>query len=138
MKYCVTINDKRYEIEVERGDATIVSTTEIPLGAVENKNPVNLQTAATSVTPKVIETPEQITEESPGVGREVVKAPMAGGITDIKVSVGSSVRIGDTLIILEAMKMENDITAHVDGIVTEIKVTRGENVSVGDVLVVLK
>ena len=138
MKYCVTINDKRYEVEVERGDATIVSTTEITLGVVENKNPANSQAAATTITPKVIEPSKQTIEVSPGVGREVVKAPMAGGITDIKVSVGSVVKIGDTLIMLEAMKMENDITAHVDGIVAEIKVAKGTNVSAGDVLVVLK
>ena len=138
MKYCVTINDKRYEVDVERGDATIVSTTEITLGVVKNKNPASLQAAATSITPKVIEPSQQTTEVSPGVGTEVVKAPMAGGITDIKVSVGSSVKIGDTLIMLEAMKMENDITAHVDGTVAEIKVAKGTNVSAGDVLMVLK
>lgn len=86
----------------------------------------------------MIEPSQQADEVSSGVGRVVVKAPMAGGILDIKVSVGSSVRIGDILIMLEAMKMENDITAHVDGIVTEIKVAKGTNVSAGDVLMVLK
>ena len=138
MKYCVTINDKRYEIEVERGDAAIVSTTEITLGVVENKNPACLQAAATSITLNVSESSQQTMEVNSWIGTEVVKAPMAGGISDIKVSVGSVVQIGDTLIMLEAMKMENDITAHVDGTVAEIKVTKGTIVSAGDVLVVLK
>jgi len=138
MKYCVTINDKRYEIEVERGDAAIVSTTEITLGVVENKNPASLQAAATSITLNVSESSQQTIEVNPWIGTEVVKAPMAGGISDIKVSVGSVVQIGDTLIMLEAMKMENDITAHVDGTVAEIKVTKGAIVSAGDILVVLK
>ena len=138
MKYCVTINDKRYEVEVEKGDAAIVSTTQIPLGAVESKNTGSLQAAATTIATKVNESSEQTTEESSDMGREVVKAPMAGGIMDIKVSVGSAVKIGDTLLLMEAMKMENDITAHVDGVVVDIKVARGANVSAGDVLVVLK
>ena len=138
MKYCVTINDKKYEVEVERGDATIVSTTRIALEALENTNPANSQAVATTIATKVIEPWQQTTKKSIDVGREVVKAPMAGGVIDIKVSVGSAVKIGDTLIILEAMKMENDITAHVDGIVAEIKVVRGANVSADDVLVVLK
>ena len=138
MKYCVTINDKRYEVEVEKGDATIVGTTQIPLEAVKTENPASLQAAATTITPKVIEPSQQTTEESVEIGREVVKAPMAGGVIDIKVSVGSAVKIGDTLLILEAMKMENDITSHVDGTVVEIRVARGANVSTGDALVVLK
>jgi biotin carboxyl carrier protein len=138
MKYCVTINDKRYEVDVEKGDAEIVSTTQIPLEAVGMENPANSQAAATTITSKVIEPLQQTNEESIGIGTEVVKAPMAGGVIDIKVSVGSAVKIGDTLLILEAMKMENDITSHVDGIVSEIKVVRGANVSTGDVLVVLK
>lgn len=138
MKYCVTINNKRYEVEVEKGDATIVSTTQIPLEAVESKNTGSLQAAATTVATKVNESPQQATEESSDMDGEVVKAPMAGVIMDIKVSVGSAVKIGDTLLLLEAMKMENDITAHVDGVVADIKVARGANVSAGDVLVVLK
>lgn len=138
MKYCVTINNKRYEVEVEKGEAAIVSTTEIAVEATVNKNPADTQAAATTIAPKVIEVPEQIAEASPVVGREVVKSPMAGTILDIKVSLGKAVQIGETLLVLEAMKMENEITAHVDGIVAEIKTIKGTNVSAGDVLVVLK
>lgn len=138
MKYCVTINNKSYEVEVEKGEAAIVSTTEITREATENKNPANIQAAATAVAPKKVEVSEQTIEASTVAGKEVVKAPMAGAIIDIKVSVGSTVQIGDTLLVLEAMKMENEITAHVDGIVAEIKVSKGTNVSADDVLVVLK
>lgn len=138
MKYCVTINNKRYEVEVEKGDAAIVSTTEIAPAVKENKSAADIQAAATTIAPDMVKSPEQTTEIGSVEGKEVVKAPMAGGITAIKVSVGSAVQIGDTLIVLEAMKMENEITAHVDGIVAEIKVTKGANVSAADVLMVLK
>ncbi|MFL0246238.1 biotin/lipoyl-containing protein [Candidatus Clostridium stratigraminis] len=138
MKYCVTINNKSYEVEVEKGEAAIVSTTEMTGEAVENKNPANIQAAATTVAPNMVEVSEQVVEVSPVEGKEVVKAPMAGTIIDIKVNVGSAVQIGDTLLVLEAMKMENEVTAHVDGIVAEIKVSKGANVSADDVLVVLK
>jgi biotin carboxyl carrier protein len=138
MKYCVTINDKRYEVEVEKGSAAILSTTEIPFEIIKNINQAEEQIAAAKETPKVVKMQEQPAEVTPETGREVVKAPMAGGIINIKVSVGSAVKKGDILILLEAMKMENEITAHVDGTVAEIKVAKGANVSAGDVLVVLR
>lgn len=137
MKYCVTINNKRYEVEVEKGEAAIVSTAEFPVEVKENKNPADTQAAATTIAPKVIEV-HNSAEESLVTGKEVVKAPMAGTILDVKVKVGSAVQIGDNLLVLEAMKMENEITAHVDGIVAEIKVQKGANVTAGNVLVVLK
>lgn len=138
MKYCVTINDKRYEVEVEKGNAAIVSKREVALGAAESKKLSDTQAAATVTTPEIVKPGEQRTEEVAASGKEVVKAPMAGGIIDVKVSVGSVVKKGDILLLLEAMKMENEITAPVDGIVAEIKAHKGTVVSADDVLVVLK
>ena len=136
MKYYVTINNKRYEVEVESGEAAIVSTTEIALEVMEKQASIDRQVAVTTIALETIKLTKQIVEESSEV--EVVRAPMAGGITNINVSVGSSVKIGDTLLLLEAMKMENEITAHVDGIVAEIKVSKGKSVSADDILVVIK
>jgi glutaconyl-CoA/methylmalonyl-CoA decarboxylase subunit gamma len=138
MKYCVTINDKRYEVEVERENAAIVSATKIALEVVKNNNFADVQSAATTITPKIIEVSEQTNEVSSGIWKEVIKAPMAGEIIDIKVSVGSAVKEGDTLLLLEAMKMENEIIAHFDGVITEIKYAKGTYVSSDDVLVVIK
>lgn len=148
MKYCVTINNRRYEVEVEKGSAAIVSTKEIAVGVAEKNNPTDIQTenkntasiqaATTVIAPKVIEASEQTAEVSPEAAREVVKAPMAGGIVAIKVTVGSAVKKGDILLLLEAMKMENEITAHVDGIVADIKVAKGASVSADDILLVIK
>ena len=137
MKYCVTINDKRYAVEVDKGEAAIISTTEIAL-TTDEKHSYNNGKAASevkSLEPEAI--PEKAKSDSDNTYGEVVKAPMAGGITGVKVSVGSAVKAGDTLLLLEAMKMENEITAHKDGVVKEILVSNGSLVSAEDVLVVL-
>lgn len=137
MKYYVTINNKRYEVEVESGDATIVSTTEISLGVVEKQaSSLNKQIAVTTIPSENVEKAKQTGDSSSA--KEIVKAPMAGGITNVNVNVGSVVKIGDTLLLLEAMKMENEITAHVDGIVAEVRAQKGESVSADDILVVIK
>jgi biotin carboxyl carrier protein len=62
---------------------------------------------------------------------------MPGTILDIKVAVGASVKKGDVLCVLEAMKMENDIPAPKDGTVTAIKVSKGASVQAGDALITL-
>lgn len=139
MKYYVTINDKRYEVDVEKGKAAILSTTEISSGIIQ---PV------TAVTPTPVSTPTPVTPEVPVaipivataipiIAGEVVKAPMPGGILDIKVNVGSVVKKGDTLLVLEAMKMENEISSPRDGVVAQILVTRGSAVAINDTLVVI-
>ena len=63
---------------------------------------------------------------------------MPGTIVDIKVSLRDKVKMGDTLLILEAMKMENEIAAPVDGVVTQIIAVKGSSVSTGDLLVVIE
>jgi glutaconyl-CoA decarboxylase len=71
-----------------------------------------------------------------GTGNAVL-APMPGSVLDVLVKVGDAVKIGDTVVKLEAMKMENDIKANVAGVVAEVRVAKGSNVSVGEVLLVL-
>jgi len=67
-----------------------------------------------------------------------VKAPLPGLIIKIAVKVGDSIKAGDDVIYMEAMKMENEVQAAVDGIVKEIKVKEGDSVSEGDILIVLE
>jgi biotin carboxyl carrier protein len=69
---------------------------------------------------------------------QVLKAPMPGKVTLIEVAVGQSVAPGDGLIVLEAMKMENEFKAQVAGTVKEIRVAAGQAVNPGDVLVVIE
>ncbi len=68
---------------------------------------------------------------------EKVTAPMPGTILDIKVQTGASVKKGDVLLILEAMKMENEIMSPCDGTVAQIAVTKGASVNSGDALIVI-
>ena len=68
-------------------------------------------------------------------GAVSVKAPMPGNILDVKVKAGDSVKAGDVLAILEAMKMENEIVAPQDGTVASVNVNKGDTVNSGDVLV---
>lgn len=132
MKYIVTINDKNYEVEVERGQATLVKTSQ---AAVPSPQPVAAPVAATPAAPPAHPQPAQAAPAN--VSGEAIKAPMPGTILDIKVNPGASVKEGDILIILEAMKMENEILAPRDGVVTQIITTKGASVSTGDVLLSL-
>lgn len=124
MKYIVTINGKNYEVEVEKGEASIIKTTAAtPVAAPVQPVQAAVQAASTAVVQ--------------GAG-DAVKAPMPGTILEIKVNQGAAVKKGDTLLILEAMKMENEISAPRDGVVTQITATKGASVATGDILVVLQ
>lgn len=138
MKYYIAINNKKYEVEVEKGEAEILSSVEVESDVTNFKDIAYIQTAITKTDTKTNEILEQAFEVSEVTGKEIVKAPIAGEITYIKVSVGSVVKRGDTLLVLEAMKMENEIIANVDGIVADVKVSMGAKVSSNDVLVILK
>lgn len=130
MRYIVTINNKNYEVEVEKGQASIVKTTET---AVPNIPTVSQSSAPAPVTNTV--SPSAKTIVSNG---ESVKAPMPGTILNVKVSNGQKVKKGDVIFILEAMKMENEITAPIDGVVIQIIADKGAAVSTGDVLAVIQ
>jgi glutaconyl-CoA decarboxylase len=71
-------------------------------------------------------------------GEEKVSAPIAGTILSVKVKVGDKVKSGDVLLILEAMKMENNIPSPRDGVVKEVHASEGKTVKYGDLLLVIK
>ena len=111
---------KYYNISVN-GVAYSVSVEETAAGAA----PV-APAAAPAAAPKAA---------AGAAGAVTVKAPMPGNILDVKVAAGASVKAGDVLVILEAMKMENEIVAPQDGTVASINVNKGDTVNSGDVLV---
>ncbi|MGN1097331.1 MAG: biotin/lipoyl-containing protein [Clostridia bacterium] len=117
-KFIVNVNGNSYEVEVE----------EVEGGA--SSAPVAAPKATVSAP-----APKKAAAPAAGNGTPV-KAPMPGNVLDIKVSTGASVKAGDTLVILEAMKMENEIKAPQDGVVTVVA-TKGSTVNTGDVLVTL-
>ena len=132
MKYKVTLNDKVYEVEVEAGQAMLVDE-------YEAKAPV--ASAPVAAAPVVAAAPAAApVAAAPAAGLaagDAVKAPMPGNILKINCTVGQKVNEGDTLIVLEAMKMENDVVATKSGTVAQVVVTKGQVVETGSPLVVI-
>ena len=116
---------KYYNISVN-GVAYSVSVEETAAGAA----PV-----APAAAPAPKAAPAPAAAAAPAAGAVEVKAPMPGNILDVKVAAGASVKAGDVLVILEAMKMENEIVAPQDGTVASINVHKGDTVNSGDTLV---
>ena len=86
---------------------------------------------------KTVEPPKAV-QETVAAGVSAIKAPLPGTVNDITVKVGQTVKKGDTVIILEAMKMENNIDADRDGKIAEIRVAKGDTVMEGAVLVTIE
>ena len=127
MKYKVTLNGRTYEVEVEAGQAMLVDEYEAYAPApAAAPAPVAAAPAAASVS------------AAPALAAgEVVKSPMPGNILKINVTVGQKVNEGETLLVLEAMKMENEIAASKAGTVAQIIVSKGAVVETGAPLVVI-
>ena len=124
-KYNITVNGNSYEVEVEEVGSE---------GVAVSRPQAVPQSAPKAQAPKAAAPKPQA---APAGGSGSVSAPMPGTINDVKVSVGDSVKKGQVLLILEAMKMENEIMASCDGKVTGVNVVKGASVSVGDVLVTI-
>lgn len=127
MKYKVTLNNRVYEVEVEMGQAMLIDEydTVAPAPAAAP--------AATAAAPAA---PAAVPAAALASG-EVVKAPMPGNILKINVAPGQKVEEGDVLIVLEAMKMENEIVATKSGTVAQVAVSKGAVVETGAPLVVI-
>ena len=132
MKYVVTVNGKKFEVEVEKVGGAGKSLSRQP---AERREAVKSEPV---VETKVAPTPVEAAPSATTTGGTTITSPMPGTILDVKVNVGDKVKFGQTLAILEAMKMENDIPATADGEVAEIKVKKGDAVETDSVLIVLK
>jgi putative acetyl-coA carboxylase biotin carboxyl carrier protein subunit len=133
-KFKVTVNGKSYEVDVEElgtaAPAAPVTPASAPVAAASPApTPVPAASAASSATQAAPKGP--IPDSA-----VVVKAPMPGKISAIKQENGSVTR-GSVILVLEAMKMQNDIPAPQDGTLTEVRVAVGDNVKTGDVLAVI-
>ena len=137
MKYVVTVNGKKFEVEVEKVGGAGKSLSRQPVERAERRETVVKSEPV--VETKVAATPvEAAPAATSTTGGTTITSPMPGSILDVKVNIGDKVKFGQTLAILEAMKMENDIPATVDGEVAEIRVKKGDVVETDSVLIVLK
>jgi biotin carboxyl carrier protein len=132
--YNITVNGKLYQVQVEEVGSNNAQAYVAPTQAA----PVKQATSVAAPVEKPVAAPTQSTpkKEVPSGGENIL-APMPGTILDIKVKEGDMVREGQVLVILEAMKMENEIMAPSDMKVISIITTKGASVNSGDVLVVL-
>lgn len=133
MKYKVTLNNRTYEVEVEQGQAMLVDEYEAYAPSV----PAAAAPVAAPAAAPVAAAPAAALAGAALAAGEVVKSPMPGNILKINVSQGQKVKEGDVLIILEAMKMENEIVATKSGTVAQIVTAKGAVVETGAPLVVI-
>ncbi|MBR2081233.1 MAG: acetyl-CoA carboxylase biotin carboxyl carrier protein subunit [Oscillospiraceae bacterium] len=126
MKYEITLNGKVYEVEVEQGKAILQKEYEVCAPAAAP--------AAAAPAPAPAPAPAAAVNVAAG---EQVCAPMPGNILKVACTQGASVKSGDLLVVLEAMKMENEILAPRDGVVAQVVVSAGSTVDTGSPLVVL-
>ncbi len=134
-KFLVNVSGKSYEVEVEEIKGGVV--TPAPAAAPAPKAaPVPAPAAASA--PKAAPAPAaKAAPAAVPAGAATVVSPMPGTILSVNVKVGETVKKGQVLCILEAMKMENEIMAAADGTVSSIQVNAGESVNTGQVLIVL-
>lgn len=115
--YTITVNGTAYEVTVEETGAT-------------NQTPA----ASAPVAPKAAKAPKASGKQ----GSVKINSPMPGKILNVKANAGDSVKKGDVIILLEAMKMENEIVASQDGVIASVNVAVGDTVEAGDVLATLE
>ena len=120
-KYRITVEGKTYEMDVELIGAN---------GAVAA--PVAKAAAPVAAAPKAA--PAPVAAKPAAVGSGSVVAPMPGTILKVLKATGDSVKAGEVVLILEAMKMENEITAPIDGTIESLSLTEGSTVAGGDLL----
>ena len=152
-KYHYKVKGIDYEVEIAEVEGNIakVNVNGIPF-EIELQKPINaakhpsLKTTSPVITPQREAAPAPAAQpaaatqpaaaETKGVGT-TIKAPLPGTITDVKVAVGQQVNAGDTVIVLEAMKMQNNIEADTTGKVTAINVKQGDTVMEGTILLTI-
>ncbi|MBR5456878.1 MAG: biotin/lipoyl-binding protein [Bacteroidaceae bacterium] len=141
-EYKYTIDGNKYEVAInEVNDTTAKVTVNGVEYTVEWEKPVEekpvVKVQPVAAKPAATTAPAATPAAAP-VSGNAIKTPLPGVIIDVKVKVGDTVKKGDTVVVLEAMKMENNINADRDGKVVAIQVAKGDTVADGAALVVLE
>jgi len=123
-KFMITVNGATYEVDVQEVTGRVAAVAPVA--------------AAMPVAAPVAAAPAPVVAAAPIAGGEKINAPMPGTILDVKVQAGQSVKKGDVLLILEAMKMENEVAAPRDAVVAQVAVQKGATLNTGDTMIVLQ
>ncbi len=132
MKYNITMNGRTYEVEVEVCEPQLLSEYQTIAPA-----PVAAAPAAPAAAPAAPAAAAPAAAPAVTGKGDAITAPMPGTILKVNVQNGDAVKAGQVLVVLEAMKMENEILAPKDGTVTQVVTSKGSNVDTGSVLLVL-
>ena len=140
-EYKYKINGTVYNVtvgDIENNMAQVeVNGTPYKVEMEQTVAPVAVSTPRPSAAPRTISGEKVIAKPTPTGGAGEIKAPLPGVVLDIKVNVGDAVNAGDTVVILEAMKMENNINADKSGVVKSISVNKGDSVLEGAELLII-
>lgn len=140
MKYVATLNGKRYEVEIERVEEyRPLTAAEIASGVTAPAKPV-VAAPVEKAAPAPAAAPVAPAPAAPAASGngETVVSPLPGTVLDVKVNVGDTVKLGQVVVVLEAMKMETEVVAGCDGTVESILIKKGDAVDTDAALVVLK
>ncbi len=133
-KYNIVVNGVAYAVEVEEVSGQSVAAPAPAPVAAPVVAPAPAPVAAAAPAPVAAPAPSA----APAAGAMTIEAPMPGTILDVRVKAGDSVTEGQILLMLEAMKMENEIMAPRAGVVDTVQVVKGASVNTGDILLSLK
>lgn len=128
-KFNVTVNGQTYEVEVEE----VKAAGGAPKAAAPKAAPAPAPAPKPAAAPAAAAAPKA----TAGAGEHSIDAPMPGKVVKLVASEGQSVKAGDVLLILEAMKMQNEIPADADGVVKKFNVAAGQSVKAHESLVIL-
>ncbi|MCD8360386.1 MAG: biotin/lipoyl-binding protein [Acidaminococcaceae bacterium] len=127
-KYTITVNGTAYEVEVEDMGGAVASAPKVaaPKAAPAPAAAPAPKAAAPAPAAKPV-----------AAGAATISAPMPGKVLEVKVKVGDAVKAGDVIMVLEAMKMQNEIMAPADGTISDVRVSAGQAVNTGDIMIVM-
>ena len=134
------INGTEYTVDINEveGQEISLDVNGTPYKVTVDKEMKKTQVVMqTRKAPQVAAAHGDVQKSAPATAGTKVTTPLPGTILDVFVNVGDKVKAGQTVVLLEAMKMENNIESDVEGTVTEVKVRKGDSVLEGDVMVVI-
>ena len=124
--YTITVNGTAYEVEVEEKGGAVAAAPRAAAPAPKAAAPAPKAAPAPAPAAKPV-----------AAGAATVTAPMPGKVLEVKCKAGDAVKSGQVLLILEAMKMQNEIMAPADGTIADVRVSAGTTVNTGDVMIVM-